>query len=322
MEPLVSVVIPTYNYVRFLPRANESVLGQTYPSVECIVVDDGSTDGTAEMAGPYGCRIRYIASTNRGPAAARNLGAAAASGPYLAFLDADDWWAPEKLARQVRWLEEHKDFAAVGCGAASVDRNLQRLGQLSYSDLAESKDDNLRHVAVRRKWIGGSCSGIVIQTSAYMELGGFDEALSGAEDWDLWMRLVAEYRISNLTETLVTIHRHGTGYARAAALAERQQWAVYRKATAQWTDVLNPTIRRRMRALILRDAACEYRAQGELKTALTRCVQSIQQIPLQPAVIKMALVLCRDLVRYCLNPRSTPPISSIESFSPLPGGSE
>lgn len=100
-RPLISCIIPVYNGEQFLREAIDSVLAQTYRPIEVIVVDDGSTDGTASLAGSYGDELKYLWQTNSGPAAARNLGIRVAKGEYLAFLDADDLWHPEKLTAQM-----------------------------------------------------------------------------------------------------------------------------------------------------------------------------------------------------------------------------
>lgn len=112
MTDLVSVIIPTFNYARFLPHAIDSVLAQTYQRKECIVVDDGSTDSTPEVLWHYETRIKVVTQPNRGLSAARNAGMAAARGDYLSFLDADDWSEPDKLAVQVAYLDEHPEVAA------------------------------------------------------------------------------------------------------------------------------------------------------------------------------------------------------------------
>src|SRR6185503_2024667 len=109
----VSAVIPAYQAAAFLADAVESVLAQTEPVGEIVVVDDGSTDGTAAVAASFGDRVRYVRQENQGVAAARNRGVAEARGRLVAFLDADDTWEPEKTARQLAHLRAHPDYAAV-----------------------------------------------------------------------------------------------------------------------------------------------------------------------------------------------------------------
>src|SRR5262245_23003010 len=99
-KPLISVIIPTYNSARFVIDAVESALAQSYPSLEVIVVDDGSSDDTQERLGPWEGRIKYFYQPNSGPAKARNRGIKEARGDLIAFLDADDQWLPEKLNKQ------------------------------------------------------------------------------------------------------------------------------------------------------------------------------------------------------------------------------
>lgn len=111
--PLVSVIIPTYNRARFLPNAIDSVLNQTYPSIEILVIDDGSTDNTSEALKPYNDKIRYLSAEHRGTAHARNLGMQQASGKYIAFLDSDDIYLPFKIALQVEFIESHPKIGMV-----------------------------------------------------------------------------------------------------------------------------------------------------------------------------------------------------------------
>ena len=112
-KPRVSVIIPTYNRAKFLLDAIESVLNQTYPNVEIIVIDDGSTDNTKEVLKPFDGKIRYLSSNHSGVAHARNLGMRAASGKYIAFLDSDDMYLPYKLSLQVDFIEKHPAIGMV-----------------------------------------------------------------------------------------------------------------------------------------------------------------------------------------------------------------
>ena len=110
-DPLVSCIVPVFNGERFLGDALDSALAQTYQPVEIIVVDDGSTDGTPSVAARYGSRITYLRQPNSGSASAKNRGVRAARGELVAFLDADDLWHPDKLARQRRRLRERPDLS-------------------------------------------------------------------------------------------------------------------------------------------------------------------------------------------------------------------
>src|SRR5262245_15747118 len=113
----VSVVIPTYNCGRLVTEAVDSVLGQTVPPAEVIVVDDGSQDDTAERLAAYAGRVRYLRQENQGVAAARNCGVAASGGEVVAFLDADDVWHPRKLEFQLAALDRHPGLGLLGTGS-------------------------------------------------------------------------------------------------------------------------------------------------------------------------------------------------------------
>ena len=118
MSPIVSVVIPTYNRWPLVAEAIESVLSQTYRDFELIVVDDGSTDGTAGEIAKFGSRLRLLRQPNRGVSAARNLAFGEARGRYLAFLDSDDLWRPKKLAIQTAFMERNPSVAI--CQTAEI----------------------------------------------------------------------------------------------------------------------------------------------------------------------------------------------------------
>ena len=119
--PRVSVVIPTYNCEQFLDRTIDSALRQTYQDFEIIVVDDGSTDGTQSLVAGYGKAVRYVYQPNQGASAARNTALSQASGEFIAYLDADDLWLPEKLARQVEFLDAHPACGFVHTEVSVID---------------------------------------------------------------------------------------------------------------------------------------------------------------------------------------------------------
>lgn len=179
----VSVVIPAYNQGHFLGEAIESVLAQTYPDFEILVVDDGSTDDTAVIAQSYtDPRIRYIYKENGGLSSARNAGLRQAKGEYISYLDSDDCFLPQKLARLVAELEAAPAIGLAAGQALLMDEHGRQLGKKFDRPLPENPVElllgNPLHVGsvlLRREW----------QEKA----GFFDETLRSYEDWDMWLRL-------------------------------------------------------------------------------------------------------------------------------------
>ena len=179
----VSVIIPAYNQVHYLADAIRSVLEQTEPDLELIVVDDGSTDSTAEVVhGVRDERLRYIYQENRGLSAARNTGIRCATSPYLTFLDSDDLFLPEKLEILLDEMENHPELGLVAGQAIPINEEGRQIGRVFATPLPEDSSKlllgNPLHVGsvmLRKRW----------QESA----GWFDESLRSYEDWDMWLRL-------------------------------------------------------------------------------------------------------------------------------------
>lgn len=182
--PRVSVVIATYNHASFVVQAVESVLSQTYPDTELIVVDDGSTDRTARLLDPYRGRIRYLYQQKQGVSAARNAGLSLAEGEYVLFLDADDWIPSEKLALQVQLLEEQLDLGLVYCGFQYVDER----GTRSLGEMRPNKQGCLLEELLLRT-VFFPPGAALIRRTCLERVGRFDESLSSAADTDLWARL-------------------------------------------------------------------------------------------------------------------------------------
>ena len=291
MRPLVSAVIPTFNYGRYVRDAVRSVLAQSYGPIECIVVDDGSTDDTTLVLGEFGDRIQVIRKKNGGLAAARNTGIDAARGEFVAFLDADDRWHPEKIERQVDLLRSRPTVGCVGCGFEHVteDGSIERV--VAGQSNSRSRTSTLRNLAVRSFWVGGSGSGAVIRSSVLERVGQFDPQLRAAEDWDMWLRLADQTEIDNVKAVLVSINRHRTGMFRNVQLMAQNQWAVYAKAVAAWPHVLTDTIRRRMRAMILSDAGGECLGIGQREEAFGYYVRSLYAWPFNYRRTVMAAAL-------------------------------
>jgi glycosyltransferase involved in cell wall biosynthesis len=187
IDGAVTVVIPVYNGERFIQRAVNSILKQTYPVSQIIVVDDGSKDRTRDIVETdYAEQVTLLCQQNGGPAKARNAGLRIATGEFIAFLDADDWWEPEKLTTQIRELQKHPE--AVG----------------NYTGLRVMSDEGVHLIDLKPvdhttlwptlRWCnpGIPPSSVLLRRSALDRLErGFDERQMGSEDWNLWFRLIA-----------------------------------------------------------------------------------------------------------------------------------
>lgn len=205
MKTDVSVIIPAYNRAGSISQAIDSVLGQSVAVNEILVVDDASDDDLAGALTTYGTRIRLLRHTaNRGAAAARNTGVQAATSRYVAFLDSDDRWTPEKLERQLEFMEERDldaactNFLTVADEGAGADR--PRPAYRPYPELLELAD---------MSWGCFISPGatLVCRRELLVEVGGFDTALSRYEDWDLFLRLCQrpDFRLGFLAEPLAII---------------------------------------------------------------------------------------------------------------------
>lgn len=190
-RPSVSVIVACFNQRRFLGECLESLLAQTYPSVEIIVVDDGSTDGSQDLALTFGDKLRLITQANSGPAAARNRGIRAAKGAVIAFCDADDTLQPDCLERRTALLTEQPSAGMVTGSVNYMDESGARL------DIPVDEIDSPRPVpldtAITRNW-GATC-GTVVRKEALERCGLFDPMFRTCEDWELQVRIATHYRL-------------------------------------------------------------------------------------------------------------------------------
>ncbi|OGS71119.1 MAG: hypothetical protein A3F91_08330 [Flavobacteria bacterium RIFCSPLOWO2_12_FULL_35_11] len=186
MEKLVSVVIPTYNRVKTIARAINSVLNQTYKKLEILVVDDGSTDNTEKIVRNFkDDRIKYIRHPyNKGGGAARNTGIRASMGEYIAFLDSDDEWLPEKIEKQLNVFHKSNDsLGVVYTGFQHVDE----YGQINKQVIPKERG-NLSLKILEWNCIG-TASTILVRSIYLKRINGFDETFPSCQDWDLYIRL-------------------------------------------------------------------------------------------------------------------------------------
>ncbi len=199
--PKVSVIIPTYNRAGLVTEAVDSVLKQTWTDFEIIVVDDGSSDESEDVLGRYGDRIRCFQTGHEGPSKARNFGAAQSSGPFLAFLDSDDVWEPNKLGIQMGFLAVHREIKMVCCGRYSLGHSRKR-----RSSVRGDRWGDLFLMLFERSFV--NTSSVVLDRACFLEVGAFDETIRTAEDYDLWLRVARRFPMAYLDSPLVAIRKH------------------------------------------------------------------------------------------------------------------
>lgn len=275
MVPLVSVVIPNYNYGRYLRQAVDSALGQTYPRREILVVDDGSTDESEAVLRGYGDRIRRLRQSRQGVAAARNRGVAESRGDLLAFLDADDRWLPEKLERQVaRWIAE-PELGLVHCGVHLIDAEGRRLGTLREGVEGWAAPELL--LFRRLTYVTGG-SGSLVPREVFEAAGGFDPRLSTSADWDFYYRVAVRRRFGFVPEPLVEMRRHGTNmHANIRAMERDMLWA-YAKAFRDPAPEIHALRRQAYGNLHMVLAGCFFRA-GQPGACLRHLARSLWLTP-------------------------------------------
>ncbi len=252
--PLVSVIIPAFNGGRYLAAAIESALAQTYRDREIVVIDDGSTDNSRAVADSFNDRIVILSQPNGGVSAARNRGIGATSGEWLAFLDADDVWFPDKLARQAEYFETSDIVCSNALIIGTDNKLLLAPGEIAsltargIFHLVEGGSPPLSSVCVRRSAMGGQ---------------RFDTARRFGEDLDLWMRLVAQgARLTAIDEPLSSYRVHQES-------ATSNTFDIHRTLSELFADfAANDQLGSDVRAAALQSAGCNYYAyvQDELRS--------------------------------------------------------
>jgi len=192
-----SVIIPAYNRKSFLKKAVDSVLAQTFPSFELVIIDDGSTDGTHELVLSYDDdRVRYFYGQNRGVAYARNRGIENAKGSFIAFLDSDDWWDVKKLEVAREYIDRYP-----GTAIFHTDEIWYRKGKLLDQKQKHAKPSG----SVYEKALPLCCISIstaVISKKLFPKVGMFDETFQACEDYDFWLRATSRHEVKLIPEEL------------------------------------------------------------------------------------------------------------------------
>lgn len=246
---IVSVVMPCFDAERYLEEAVRSVMGQTLPGVELIVVDDGSSDRSPQIVAAlqreFGDRIVAVAQANAGPYAARNRGLAQARGAFVAFLDADDWWAPDCLRKLHTALAADPDAALAYCGWQNVGLPGGRGDPYVPPDY-ELEDKAARFLRAAAPW---PIHAALVRRTVMQEVGGFDLDLPTCMDYDLWLRIGVGRRIRLVPEVLAFYRHHQGGQITSTQWRQaRNSWLVKRKFVRQ-----HPQLVRHLSTAELRD---------------------------------------------------------------------
>ncbi|ABW66795.1 glycosyltransferase family 2 protein [Desulfosudis oleivorans] len=258
--PLVSVVIPTYNRGPMVTEAVASVLAQDYPAIEIIIVDDGSSDDTPGRLSPLKNRVTIITQENRGVSAARNAGVAHAGGEYIAFLDSDDRWLPEKISTQTAFFASRPD--ALIC---QTEETWIKNGKPLFPRARHKKRSGMIFEPSLELCLV-SPSAVMMRKDFFLDVGGFDESLPACEDYDLWLRISMVHPVY-LIETPLVIKQGGHD-GQLSAMPGLDRYRIYAICKAIDTGRLSEDQHRAALAMLkekcrIYAAGCEKRGRRE-----------------------------------------------------------
>lgn len=292
--PNVAVVMPVFNGGEYLRDAIVSVLRERSADLEVVVVDDGSTDGSGEVAASFGTEVKVLRQNRRGVAAARNAGVRASDSPYVAFLDADDIWCDGKLRAQYAYLEGHGIAGLAYCGSQEVDEGLRVLRtntptrNLTLSDLLLFKNEPV-------------CpSSIVARREVLDEIGGFDERLSTSADWDLLRKALEICEVACVPDAYVMYRLHGDAMHLNIPNMERDMLLALASAFAGHRDPDVAALRGMAYGNLFRILAGSYFRSSQWGQFVRCSVQSAMYYP--PGTSYFVTYPCRTVRRIGFRP--------------------
>ncbi len=272
-ELSVSVVMTSYNYGQYLKTTIESVLNQTRPAREVIIIDDGSSDNSAEVAATFGERIKFIRQENQGVCAARNNGARLASGDVIAFMDSDDIWRTQKLERQIKAFESDAEVGIVSCGIRFFNERNETIVEYSEGMNGYVARDILLY---EKPVLNTTASAIAVRRDVFERTGGFDEnrALFSAEDREFCYRAALVSKLAFVPEILVDYRIHGNNGHLNIARMERALEAAYEKIFTN-ADAETLKIKRRSYGNLYTNLAGSHFRAGNYAAFLKDAVKSV-----------------------------------------------
>ena len=275
-RPTISAIIPVHNGEEYVAEAIRSVLSQTVAPDEVWVVDDGSTDSTAEVIRELGGDVHYVFQENAGVSVARNHGAALASTDLVAFLDHDDTWVPSKLERQAQELAERPAMLVL-CGMAVTDATGRQISEMRLCP----RTDLLTGMLMFDGTETVSCSSTgLIRKRDFESIGGFDPHLSTSADWDFVVRVLVHGKLGYVDESLVRYRLHGSNMSRNIDAMERDMVRAFGKA---FSDPMLPgTLQQRRSeayACLYRMLAGSHHQSGNWRKAVSMAASSLRYDP-------------------------------------------
>lgn len=278
--PKVSVVITTYNRMRYLSQAINSVLDQGYRDFEVIVVDDGSTDNTGGILQQYAGKICYMRQQHAGRAEARNTGIKNAQGDYIAFLDDDDLWLPDKLEKQVSFLDTHTDTGLVHSFTELIDENGYLLCRETKRRLRlyhKAMEIGYTYVGMSRACVM-FISSVMARKDCFDKIGLFDPRTETYEDWDLYLRIAMRYKIGTIPLVLVQYRLHQGRSTNEGFFRGRIQTALKHLGLIDHSS--EPVLQRRLRRNFYVHLAYAYYIGAEFKESYRYAREAIRLDPL------------------------------------------
>jgi len=289
-DPLISVVITCFNIRDYVADALRSVLAQSYPRMEIIIVDDGSTDDSRNVLAEFFSdeRVRYVAKENGGPSSARNRGITLAHGEFIAFLDGDDLWESEKLSRQMVALYDNQAAGMVFCDFSTFDSTGSMAVRKNASLFLHLQSVKYEYLISRSNFIYPST--VIVRRTAFDRCGVFDETLRGPEDYDMWLRIAREFDVIGLQESLVNIRQHSSNLSKnIAGMISNERAAIDKQRCFLSKRAYN----RRIAKLFLLNADRSIHANDKLQ-ALRLLFQGIRRYP--ALYVEVSVVLAKLLL--------------------------
>lgn len=302
----VSIVIPTYNCLDYLPKAIGSVLQQTHQDIELIIIDDNSNDGTSTyLASIQDHRIVKLSTLGVGAPQARNLGIEKATGEFIAFLDADDFWFPEKIERQLEFHQRYPDMAMSFTNYEHLTEDYEVIVDcFSYWSQFQNRDeqfiniDNPLEFIIENNVIGTST--VMLKADVFSQTDSFNADIKYGEDWELWLRMSENYQIGVLNSVEVGYLMRATSVTQTEDLKLRNLASIetilqrYQNNSQRWN--LPQSSFKVAKARILEGYADYYRSLQQNRQAIVYSFRSLVMAP-QKRTLRHLIGDCKSFLK-------------------------